>query len=50
MPIWEAKAVLRAPALARGDGPIVAFRAWFRRRFEVSYSSERAARWGGELL
>ena len=32
----EAKTVLRSPALARGDGPVPAFRAWFRRRFEVS--------------
>ena len=28
--------MLRSPALARGDGPVPAFRAWFRRRFEVS--------------
>ena len=36
--------MLRSPALARGDGPVPAFRAWFRRRFEVSCTDKMEIR------
>ena len=34
LPIWERKRMLARPGLARGDGPVPRFRAWYRSRFE----------------